>query len=279
MNAERRTIIVREIEHWRRSKLLPDQYCDFLLNLYADPDIVPAKKKANPILGRAASTISEATGKQWFFTLAIFTVISIVVLYFNVFHPLLQIAFIVGFSFLLLWYGQRAMTKHEGIGLVSIVTGHLVFFLGILYMLNLYDYNEWYYIVGTILLCSTIWIIYGIRKQLNFLHLSGWLAFLFAYAITINRLSFAETWYQIQFVWIPLSVLFAWLSWFVHRYTKPVASVLFLTAIISWLLPELYQIILYGYNNYLQMQLIGKIVTGGLILFLLRKQWMVWISE
>lgn len=279
MKAERRTIIVREIEHWRQSKLLPDHYCDFLLNLYADPKIAPKSKQSNPLFGRAAHTISDATGKQWFGTLALFTLISVVVLYFNVFHPLMQITFIVGISFLLLWYGQRVMKRNESVGLVTVGTGHLVFFLGALYMLQLYELDAWYYSVGVILLCSILWITYGIKKQLNFMHLSGWLAFLFAYAITINRLSFAEEWYQIQLVWIPLAVLFMWLTWFIHRYNKPVASVLFFTAIVSWLLPEAYQILLYSFDNYFQLQLVVKIVTGGLILFLLRKQWMVWISE
>ena len=279
MKAERRTIIVREIEHWRRSKLLPDQYCDFLLNLYADPEIAPKSKSVNPLFGRAARTISDATGKQWLMTIAIFTLISVVVLYFNVFHPVMQITFIVGFSFLLLWYGQRVIKRNESIGLVSIGTGHLIFFLGCIYMLHLYELNEWYYTVIAILTCSILWIYYGIKKNFNFLHLTGWLAFLFAYAITLNRLSFAETWYQIQFVWIPVSILFGWFTWFVHRYSKPVASVLFITSIISWLLPELYQIILVGFDQYFQMQLIVKIIAGGLILFLLRKQWMVWISE
>lgn len=279
MNTERRSIIVKEIEHWQRSKLLPDQYCDFLLNLYADPEVKSKAKSVNPVFGRAAKTISDATGKQWFFTLGVFTLISIVVLYFNIFHPLLQISFIVGFFFLLLWYGQRVIGKNESIGLISIGTGHLIFFLGILYMLSQYELDEWYYTAAALILCSIIWIIHGIRKQLNFLHLCGWLSFLFAYAITLNRLSFAETWYQIQLVWIPLSILFGWLSWFVHRYMKSAAGVLLITSMLTWLLPEVYQILLYGFNQYFQIQLIVKIVVGGLILFLLRKQWMVWVTE
>lgn len=280
LKAERRTIIVREIEHWRRSKLLPDHYCDFLLNLYADPTVAPkAKSTANPLFGRAARTISDATGRQWLMSFTLFTLISVVVLYFNVFHPLLQITFIIGFSFLLVWYGQRTIVRNEGFGLVVIATGHLTLFLGIIYMLQLYELNEWQYTVAAIGCCSLLWIIYGIKKQFNFMHLSGWLAFLFGYAIVLNQLSFAQTWYQIQLVWIPLSILFGWFCYFIHRYTKPVAGVLFITAIITWLLPEVYQILLVGFDNYFQLQLIVKIVAGGLILFLLRKQWMVWISE
>ena len=36
MNEKRREIIVREIEYWKRSRLLPEQYCDYLLALYTE---------------------------------------------------------------------------------------------------------------------------------------------------------------------------------------------------------------------------------------------------
>lgn len=45
MNEERRQTIVKEIDYWSRSKLLPQQYCDFLLNLYVDPDQEEDPKK------------------------------------------------------------------------------------------------------------------------------------------------------------------------------------------------------------------------------------------
>ena len=75
MKAERRTIIVREIEHWRRSKLLPDHYCDFLLNLYADPVLAPKsdneEEPPQHLVGKAIVAVSKATGKQWFLTIGI----------------------------------------------------------------------------------------------------------------------------------------------------------------------------------------------------------------
>jgi hypothetical protein len=36
LDNEKRNLVVKEIEAWRRSKLLPEQYCDFLQNLYLD---------------------------------------------------------------------------------------------------------------------------------------------------------------------------------------------------------------------------------------------------
>jgi len=36
MNQRRRETIIREIEYWKRSRLLPEQYCDYLLALYTE---------------------------------------------------------------------------------------------------------------------------------------------------------------------------------------------------------------------------------------------------
>ncbi|WP_252508902.1 hypothetical protein [Paenibacillus peoriae] len=35
---KKRAILLHEIEHWRRSRLLPEQYCDFLSNLYREDE-------------------------------------------------------------------------------------------------------------------------------------------------------------------------------------------------------------------------------------------------
>ncbi|WP_156323827.1 hypothetical protein [Bacillus sp. JCM 19034] len=36
MRKERKEIVIEEIKHWRKSKLLPEHYCDFLLTLYSE---------------------------------------------------------------------------------------------------------------------------------------------------------------------------------------------------------------------------------------------------
>jgi hypothetical protein len=36
MNAQRKKIIMTEINYWKQNKLLPEQYCDFLIMLYTE---------------------------------------------------------------------------------------------------------------------------------------------------------------------------------------------------------------------------------------------------
>lgn len=38
MNRRRRETIIREIEYWKRSRLLPEHYCNYLLALYTEGD-------------------------------------------------------------------------------------------------------------------------------------------------------------------------------------------------------------------------------------------------
>ena len=45
MNETRKKIIIQEIKYWKKSKLLPEKYCDFLLTLYSggEENITPVK--------------------------------------------------------------------------------------------------------------------------------------------------------------------------------------------------------------------------------------------
>lgn len=279
MKAERRTTIVREIEHWRRSKLLPDHYCDFLLNLYADPVLAPKSEEEQPkhIVGKAIMAVSKATGKQWFFTIGLFTLISFVVLYFSVFHPALQISIILLGTFVLLWYGEKLRSTNAPLGFLGIFLGHILLLCGGLFLISEHELKEWYWNFALIAACSLFWIIYGIRSQLGMLHLCGWVAFLLSYAMLLKNLTSGQQWYEIQLYWLPLSILFFWISWFIHRWFKPVSAILFVIGIITWFMPELFQFAFLGEMSLLQLQLICKVVAGSLLLFVLRKQWMVWV--
>lgn len=277
MKAERRTIIVREIEHWRRSKLLPDHYCDFLINLYADPVAAPKSEVPDHIVGKAIMAVSNATGKQWFLTFGIFTLISFVVLYFSVFHIALQIALILVGTGLLLWLGERIRVNNPPMGFLTITLGHLLFLCGGLFIIHDQEYTEWYWNGGLIVICSLIWIVYGIKQKLSALHFVGWLAFLLSYSLLLHQLTAAQEWYEVQLYWMPLAILYGWVSWFIHRFSKAVAGVMLLTAICTWFMPELFQFMFIDQTDFIHLQLIAKMITGGLTLFLLRKQWMVWV--
>ncbi|CAM3960748.1 hypothetical protein L1N85_03290 [Paenibacillus alkaliterrae] len=277
MNQDRRNIIVKEIEHWRRSKLLPDQYCDFLLNLYDDQDTHRIPNEQHGTVGKAIAAVQRATGMQWLLTFGTFTLISFVVLYFNEFHSLLQMAVIVGGAAVFLWIGGRLRSRNEAAGMSLISTGMLLLLGGGLYMLNLHNLEYWGWKTGLLALCSLFWVIYGIAARIPVLHLCGWLAAILVYAWLLSQYMLDSYWYEIQLYWLPLACLFGWSSWFVHRWAKSVSAVLFLTCAIVWFMPELYTAMFDDVAIWLQLQLLIKIGIGGGLLFSMRKQWMVWV--
>lgn len=284
MNDERKIMIIREIEHWRRSKLLPDQYCDFLLNLYAAPEDEGRNShsggaaSAAPVIGKAIAAVQNATGKQWFLTFGTFTLISFVVLYFSRFHPALQIAVVLIGAALFLRSGYRLRSRSEAAALTFTSVGMLILLGGGLYMLDLHGIGNWtnrMVIVGG---CALFWILYGIRAGIHSIHLCGWIVMLLLYGAVLARFTSTTLWFEVQLFWLPLAILFGWTSWFIHRWSKPVSAVLFVTCALAWFMPELYSAVVLEYTVWLQLQLLIKIAIGGGLLFALRKQWMVWVA-
>lgn len=278
MDDNRRQTIVNEIEHWRRSKLLPDQYCDFLLNLYADPDEEAAERRPGHAIGKAAAAIQRATGKQWFLVSGTITLISFVVFYFSSFHPALQILLVAAATWGALRWGAKLRKRHEAAGMALTGVGLLTLLGGGLYLLEEHGLQQWGWRAAFVGLSACLWIVYGIWKRMPAVHLCGWLAALLVYGWLLHRYTDSPKWYEVQLYWIPLSILFGWNSWFVHRWSKPVSAVLFATCALTWFMPELYAAALLQQTAGLQLQLLAKIAVGGGLLFALRKQWMMWVA-
>lgn len=49
MNKQRKETIVQEIEYWKRNRLLPDQYCDYLMALYTEGEGVKNTAKRRKV--------------------------------------------------------------------------------------------------------------------------------------------------------------------------------------------------------------------------------------
>ena len=57
MNAQRKAIIIGEIKYWKESKLLPAQYCDYLLALYTEGEQVPTDSKLSQRRGNGLTIL------------------------------------------------------------------------------------------------------------------------------------------------------------------------------------------------------------------------------
>jgi hypothetical protein len=208
----------------------------------------------------------------------IFSAVCLVILYFSVFHPVLQTALALLAVVLLLFFGLRRRRASEAIGLSLISLGMLTLLVAGIAMLRLHglDTPTWtaLFLIG----CGLFWVIFGIAARFPVLHYIGWLAIFLVYAMLLARGDEQPRWYEVQLFWLPASFVFGWISWFVHRWSKPSSAVLFAAAATLWFMPELHAAFLMDQPAWIQLALIAKIAIGGGLIFALRKQWTVWVA-
>lgn len=271
---DKRKAIVLEIEAWRRSKLLPEHYCDFLTNLYLDD----LNERPKGMIGNAVKKIGQATGKHWLLTFGIFTLICFVVLHFSAFPLALQIGLTGGVTAALIGFSGRMQERSQSRSMMMAGTGSF-FLLGTGY--SICQLHGWTGGLGYTLLlsiCAVVWIVSGIALNAFLLHVFGWIAAITVYAMLLADQVPHPSWLEVQIFWVPAALLFGWLSWFVHNRYKSSGAVLFATALLLWFMPEVYSAI-YGIDeDWIQIELLSKIVIVGFGMFRLRKQWMEWVA-
>ncbi|MFD0672052.1 hypothetical protein [Cohnella sp. GCM10027633] len=273
-NEDKRKALVAEIEAWRRGKLLPEHYCDFLVNLYLDDP----NERPKGMVGNAVRKIGQASGKHWLLTFAIFTVICFVVLHFSAFPLALQIGLTGLVTASLIWSAGKLQEQSPRRAMMMAGTG-CFFLLGAGYgICQLHGWTNNGGLVALLTICAIIWIVSGIALNALLLHGFGWIAAIVVYSLMLAEQAPNPSWFEVQIFWLPAALLFGWLSWFVHIRFKPIGTVLFATALLLWFMPEVYSA-LYGIDEqWIQIELLGKIVIAGFLMFRLRKQWMEWVA-
>lgn len=274
MDDDKRKSIVNEIESWRRGKLLPEQYCDFLQNLYLDD----LNERPSGLMGAAVHKIGQASGKQWMLVFGSFALICAVVLHFSAFPALLQIAITGIVTAAFIGVGGWLRDKQPIRSFLWIGAGMVFLPVAGFAVLALQGWNEG---AGPELLlgiCALVWIFCGIALQFALMHWFGWMAIVVLYAILLASHVPTPSWLEVQVFWIPASLLFGWLSWFLHVRYKPAGAVFFSAALIVWFMPEVYCSLLKINPELIQLQLMCKIIIAGVGMFRLRKQWMEWVA-
>lgn len=273
MDQEKRKIIIYEIEHWRKSKLLPEQYCDFLLNLY---DANPQDRDTR-VIGVSKLAIRNSNWKMWLLGCVFAALVAFIVFHFNSFPFLLQImsvVVIVGASYGAgIWYSRTSPV----IGNVLVGAGSLALLGAGFYLLKAYGADEPPLMLAFVALCGFVWILVGIAARMGLFQYCGWCGLILVYAALLHdRTSLG--WAGAQLSWLPVCVLFGWLGYLFHKGNKSAGAVLLLVSFTLWWMPELYS----AYTGVvdgalLQLLFLGKLVIAGGLLFGMRKKWIEWV--
>ncbi|MFC0216307.1 hypothetical protein ACFFK0_28315 [Paenibacillus chartarius] len=278
MDADKKVIVVKEIEQWRRSKLLPEQYCDFLLNLYADN--ADAGSSDRTVLGMSSSAIANSSWKGWLLALGVIGFTLIIGLNFNSFAISLQIGIAVLVLLCCYTFAYRFRAGNPLIPNALVGIGSLFLLVVGVYLLKLNQITEPSAYVGYIAGTSSVWLLTGLTGRMPIFHFSGWMGLIGCYAWVLNDKLGELAFVPLQLSWLPLCVLLIWSGWLLHQRAKRAGAILFLVGCLVWLVPEVYGFILPVDlpNQQLQALLIGKIAAAAAFLFLLRKKWIEWVA-
>lgn len=274
MEKEKRKLIVTEIEQWRRSKLLPEQYCDFLLNLYLDD----ADERPKPSwMGVSVSSVHSSTWKIWLLLFGGIGLISYFVLHFNLFPLSMQIT--ISSLFILTCYMLGAV-KRTKLPVISYLCSGIasISMLGLgLIMLNHADAGmsaTALFLLG----CSLVWMIAGLTLRMPAFHFCGWIVLCLIYGWFLKQNINSFDWIALQMSWIPASVVLAWLGWLLQYWNKAAGAVLLIVGFLLWFVPEGYGLAATDLSReLLQLSLFGKLILAGAVLFASRKKWTEWV--
>lgn len=274
MNLEKREIILREIHYWRRSKLLPEQYCDFLTNLYDDEKEI---KDSNPI---SLKNLQQGSIKIWLFGFGIISLIFLISLYFSVFPWPLQLA--TALCVLIVCYGYSAIYRDRNhmISLVLAGVGSVLTIGFGLWLIALHDLNADLWRPLLIAGCGLLWVILGFTLRIGLLHYCGFAFWALLYAGFSGQMRPDASVLELELLWLPLCILMVWLSWLLYHRIKGVSGVYLGVGVSLWLMPEIDALWLRpDYPEWVSLVLIFKIAVGLALLFIFRKKWITWVAS
>jgi hypothetical protein len=166
MNEQRREIIVREIEYWKRSRLLPEQYCDYLLALYTEGEY---KKSPSDIFRSRQRMIIR-------FLLAVLICLllpaSVLVIYFTELSFVLQMPLLFLFFFICIIVAW--MWKRKGnIVHIPLISGAFIFLLASIEVGEYYFPKQKAVTASIVFVNCLLWILVGKRFRFLYLFISG----------------------------------------------------------------------------------------------------------
>jgi hypothetical protein len=260
MDPAKRSIIVKEIEHWRRSRLLPEQYCDFLLNLYRED--------------AAAARADRSAVRPLIYTFTVLTFVAMLALNFIAFPLPLQIAIAAAATCACYAAGWMLRERKPVLSVAAFGLGALLTLIAGPLLLRLEGADTPARIAGYIAACCILWIVLGLTVRLSTFHFCGWAGLALVYAWYLYR--YAEAWpmWTVHAAWVPFALLFVLLAWMIRRSAGGESLVLLGLGLMLWLMPDAMQLLMNGAGAAVQTVLIAKLLAAFALFVLLRRAWM-----
>lgn len=273
---DKRLMIIQEIRYWKKHKLLPEQYCDFLLNLYGGEDEMTAAPDRSPSLDHSIHRL----WLTWMLFIGIIAIISIIVLNFNAFPLALQITLSGIGIILLLVLGIVSRSRNLPLAYLSLGAGCLLMLLAGEWILRLQGIDDAGWAIGYLTICCVVWIAIGAFLHMTSLQVCGAAGILFVYSWWLFDVLEPLYGLPLQAAWIAASGLFLLIAWLFKEQNRSLTRAAFIIAVLAWLMPEVMAAVLIdGVQVRSQVVLAVKIFAAGIALVALRNRWMGWFRD
>lgn len=163
----RKQIILTEIQFWKQNKLLPEQYCDFLMTLYSEGNEVETEQNM-------AVKAKEKLRVNLLNSLLFLVAIVLIVLLFAMDQIVLYVLIVVGIVALLSVIGAIYYSKKYGLlaPILQIVAALLIF--GVSVKVSITYFPDNLNILYSLLIANClIWLGIGILRKLIYFIIAG----------------------------------------------------------------------------------------------------------
>ncbi len=162
MQHKRKSIIINEINYWKKNRLLPEQYCDYLLAFYTEGN--QPKEDRKDVNGKFLKSANLL------FLLLI--PMSVFLLYFTELSIILQTAFAILFIFLgaalFFYFSRKEIILH-----IPIITSALILLFYSVDLTAAFFPNQSLPLYINLICNCLIWILIGWKWRLVYLSISG----------------------------------------------------------------------------------------------------------
>jgi hypothetical protein len=283
MDPQQRQWMAQEIARWRKNRLLPAAYCNFLAQLYDVP--LDAQEEGSKETARSwADRIASLRPASWMVVFIIFVLFCIIGFHFTAFAAPMQISVIAVPALVLagLAWSSRKTSPQRTIWRALLAS--LTLSGGGWLVLQAQGWSAWWPTVVWLVVCALAWLLCGMLAHSGLMQGAGWLHAAAAYRCVLQIAMTDLTLGESQWLWLPESGLFVWMAWAVHRLSPRVSAGLLIASAGLWFMPEVAWVAARAWSELQADQellsfLLGKWIILWCSAFYFRKQWVKWIRE
>lgn len=164
MEQKRKEIIINEIKYWKQTRLLPEQYCDFLLALYTEGNRDDVEQPTKQVPAWAIRVTMIMIG--------VFLPFALLVIYFTELSFVLQ-TLILSLFVIICFMIVRFFVQHKMLTHIALIVGALSLLLLSIRVSDIFFSESTSALAITVICNCFVWLLIGWRFSLTYFIISG----------------------------------------------------------------------------------------------------------